>query len=165
MIISNRRIRQAGKKLCNSLFPRQMELRRIRLQKEAWEERECWFNGLREEDYPEEVAKMHLKATGHELHLDDPKRYTEKIQWRKLYDRNPIYSRLTDKYAVRKWVEKKIGSEYLIPLLGVWESFDEIDFDSLPNSFVLKHKISRIYGYSLQLNLLMNSRVISHPVY
>ena len=98
MIISNRRIRQAGKKVCNSLFPRQMELRRIRLQKEARKERERWFNGLREEDYPKEVAKMYLKATGHELHLDDPKRYTEKIQWRKLYDRNPIYSRLTDKY-------------------------------------------------------------------
>ena len=93
---------------------------------------------MREEDYPEEVAKMYLKATGHKLHLDDPKRYTEKIQWRKLYDRNSIYPKLTDKYAVREWVEKKIGSEYLIPLLGVWESFDEIDFDSLPNSFVLK---------------------------
>lgn len=78
-------------------------------------------------------ARHHKK-----LHLDNPVAYTEKIQWLKLYDRNPLYTSLVDKYKVREYVTEKIGNEYLIPLLGVWDSPDEIDFDKLPNHFVLK---------------------------
>lgn len=56
----------------------------------------------------------------------------------KIYDRNPLYTQLVDKYEVRKFIEERIGSEHLIPCLGVWNHFDEIDFNKLPNQFVLK---------------------------
>lgn len=70
--------------------------------------------------------------------LNNPQSYNEKLQWLKLYDRNPMYTDLSDKYLVRKYVAEKIGEEYLIPLLGVWDKVDDIDYDSLPNQFVLK---------------------------
>ena len=76
---------------------------------------------------------MHKK-----LCLDDPKTYNEKLQWIKLYDRRPIYTTLVDKYAVKEYVASKIGKEFIIPTYGIWDSFDSIDFDSLPDSFVLK---------------------------
>lgn len=72
------------------------------------------------------------------LDLVTPKTFNEKLQWLKLYDRNPLYTQLVDKYEVRKYISNKIGDEYLIPLLGVWDNFDDINFDTLPNQFVLK---------------------------
>ncbi|ONI37874.1 glycosyl transferase [Candidatus Epulonipiscium fishelsonii] len=75
---------------------------------------------------------------GYFPNLNNPKTFNEKLQWLKLHDRNPRYTKLVDKYEVRKYIAKKIGKEYLIPLLGVWDNFDEIDFDKLPNQFVLK---------------------------
>ena len=63
---------------------------------------------------------------------------TLKIQWMKLYDRDPLYTQLVDKYAVRSFVAERIGEEYLIPCLGVWDRFEAIDFDTLPDQFVLK---------------------------
>lgn len=72
------------------------------------------------------------------LDLKHPTTYNEKLQWLKLNDRNPEYASLVDKYEVRKFIEKTIGEDYLIPLLGIWDSIDEIDFDNLPNQFVLK---------------------------
>lgn len=70
--------------------------------------------------------------------LKNPKTFNEKNQWLKLHDRNPLYTRLVDKYEVRQYVKDTIGEEYLIPLLGVWDNFDDIDFDALPEQFVLK---------------------------
>lgn len=70
--------------------------------------------------------------------LDNPKTFNEKLQWLKLYYRKPIQTTMVDKYAVKKYVADIIGEEYIIPTLGVWEAFDDIDFDSLPNQFVLK---------------------------
>src|SRR5699024_7287298 len=72
------------------------------------------------------------------LNLKNPITYNEKLQWLKLNDRNPNYTKLADKYEVRKFIADNIGGEYLVPLIGVYNSFDEIDFDSLPNQFVLK---------------------------
>lgn len=72
------------------------------------------------------------------LNLKNPQTFSEKLQWLKLYDRNPLYTTLVDKYAVKKWVGDKIGEQYIIPTLGVWNNFDEIDFDKLPDQFVLK---------------------------
>lgn len=72
------------------------------------------------------------------LDLENPKTFDEKIQWLKIYDSTPLKTELADKYKVREWVKNKIGEEYLIPLLGVWDDFDQIDFSSLPNQFVLK---------------------------
>lgn len=69
----------------------------------------------------------------------NPKTFNEKLQWLKLYDRNPEYTVMVDKYASKKYVADKIGEEYVVPLLGgPWYSFDEIDFDALPEKFVLK---------------------------
>ena len=75
---------------------------------------------------------------GKALELDNPKTYNEKLQWLKLYNRNPLYTKLVDKYSVKEWVSSCIGSEYVIPTYGVYNSVEEIDFNALPNSFVLK---------------------------
>lgn len=70
--------------------------------------------------------------------FQNPQTFNEKLQWLKLYDRRPEYTIMVDKYAVKMYVANKIGKEYIIPTLGVWDSFDEIDFDKLPDQFVLK---------------------------
>ena len=75
---------------------------------------------------------------GKRLDLKHPKTYNEKLQWLKLYDRKPIYTTMVDKYAVKQYVAERIGEDYIIPTLGVWEKFDDIDFDTLPDQFVLK---------------------------
>ena len=75
---------------------------------------------------------------GHRLDLENPKTFNEKLQWLKLNDRNPLYTRLADKYLVKEWVAERIGENYIVPTLGVWDSFDDIDFDTLPEQFVLK---------------------------
>lgn len=72
------------------------------------------------------------------LNLRDPKSYNEKLQWLKLYDRNLLYTTMVDKYAVKEYVANIIGEKYIIPTLGVWDKFDDIDFDLLPDQFVLK---------------------------
>lgn len=75
---------------------------------------------------------------GYFPHLKKPQTFNEKLQWLKLHDHNPLYTTLVDKYEVRKCISDMIGDQYLIPLLGVWDKFDDIDFNSLPNQFVLK---------------------------
>lgn len=72
------------------------------------------------------------------LNLENPKTYNEKLQWLKLHDRKPEYTQMVDKCDAKKYVAERIGEEYIIPTYGVWNSFDEIDFDTLPDSFVLK---------------------------
>lgn len=84
------------------------------------------------------LSMKYRVGLGKKLNWDAPETLTEKIQWLKLYDRNPIYTNLVDKYAVKKYISDKIGSQYVIPLLGVYDSPDDIDFDSLPSQFVLK---------------------------
>ena len=75
---------------------------------------------------------------GCKLNLNNPQTFNEKLQWLKLYNRDPLYTILVDKYSVKKWVAEKIGCENIIPTLGVWDSPNDIDFDNLPNQFVLK---------------------------
>ena len=87
----------------------------------------------------EEYLKRKYKAIMHkELDLDNPKTYNEKLQWLKINDHNPNYTMMVDKYEVRDYIKKELGEEYLIPLIGVWDDPDDIDFDSLPDQFVLK---------------------------
>lgn len=81
---------------------------------------------------------MFLKHFGRLINFKNPKTFNEKLQWLKLYDRNPHYTKLVDKLEVKKYVAETIGEEYVIPTLGVWKSPEEIDFDSLPDQFVLK---------------------------
>ena len=75
---------------------------------------------------------------GYELNWKNPKTFNEKLQWLKLYDRNPLYTLLVDKYRVKQWVSEKIGDKYVIPTLSVYDSVDDINLDSLPDKFVLK---------------------------
>jgi len=75
---------------------------------------------------------------GKELDLDDPKTFNEKLQWLKLYNRKPEYTKMVDKYEAKKYVADIIGEEYIVPTLGVWDRVNDIDFDKLPNKFVLK---------------------------
>lgn len=75
---------------------------------------------------------------GRKIDFEHPLTFNEKIQWLKIYDRNPQYSLMVDKFEVKKRVAQIIGDEYVIPVIGVWDSFDEIDFDLLPDRFVLK---------------------------
>lgn len=84
------------------------------------------------------LEKLFELCTGYALDLENPRTFNEKIQWLKLYDHRPEYTTMVDKYAAKKWVADRIGEQYIIPTLGVWEHFDEIDFDGLPEQFVLK---------------------------
>lgn len=84
------------------------------------------------------LKKAFKVSMGKELNLDNPKTFNEKLQWLKLYNRKPEYTMMVDKYRVRDYISKQLGDEYLIPLLGVWDRPEEIDFSKLPNSFVLK---------------------------
>lgn len=93
------------------------------------------YNSLSDEACIKKMFKIYM---GYELNLDDPKTFNEKLQWLKLYDRRPIYTTMVDKYAVKDYVSSIIGNQYIIPTLGVWDSFDDIDFEALPGQFVLK---------------------------
>ena len=75
---------------------------------------------------------------GKKLNLKTPQTFNEKLQWLKLYNRKPEMTMMADKYAVREYIKNTIGEEYLIPLINVWDRVEEIDFDSLPEQFVLK---------------------------
>ena len=97
-----------------------------------------YYASLKPEQYAGELKEWYAYIMGQKLNLENPRTYNEKLQWLKLYDSTPLKTRLADKYLVREWVKEKIGEEYLVPLLGVWDSFDEIDFDALPQRFVLK---------------------------
>ena len=87
--------------------------------------------------------KLYLKIIfrlrmGYKLDLDNPKTFSEKLQWLKLFNRKPEYTQMVDKYEVKNYVANIIGEEYIIPTLGVWDRFEDIDFDKLPKQFVLK---------------------------
>lgn len=88
--------------------------------------------------YKDKLKKWWFQRTKKSLNIDNPTTFNEKIQWLKLYDSTPIKTQLSDKYLVRRWIKDKIGDDYLIPLLGVYKKFEEIDFKNLPNKFVIK---------------------------
>lgn len=81
---------------------------------------------------------MYRHIVGKRLDLKNPQTFNEKLQWLKLHDRKPIYTTMVDKYSAKQYVADIIGDQYIIPTLGIWDTFDEIDFDSLPDRFVLK---------------------------
>ena len=87
--------------------------------------------------------KLYLKILfrvqmGYWPDLKHPITFNEKLQWLKLYNRKPEYTSMVDKYAVKNYVASKIGPQYIIPTLGVWNTVEEIEWDKLPNQFVLK---------------------------
>lgn len=102
------------------------------------------FMFLKHRNYTDILSdKLYLKIIfklrlGYSLDLKNPQTFNEKLQWLKLYDRNPKYIQMVDKYEVRKYISENIGEEYLIPLIGVYNRFEEINFEELPNQFVIK---------------------------
>lgn len=84
------------------------------------------------------LKKMYKIKMGRDLDLENPVLYTEKLQWLKLYDHRPEYTTMVDKFAAKQYVAERIGEQYVIPLLGVWDNVNDIDFSKLPDQFVLK---------------------------
>lgn len=84
------------------------------------------------------VRLKYRKAFGCWPNLKDPKTFNEKLTWLKLHDHNPLYTRMVDKYEAKRYVADIIGEEYVIPTCGVWDKADDIDFDALPDKFVMK---------------------------
>ena len=96
---------------------------------------QSYFTWLPDELYLKLLFRFKM---GYKLNLKNPKTFTEKLQWLKLYNRKPEYTTMVDKYAVKDYVANIIGKEYIIPTLGVWDKPEVIDWDALPDQFVLK---------------------------
>lgn len=99
------------------------------------EELALYRNSIDDETY---LSYMWQWLMGTKLNLKNPRTFNEKLQWLKLFDRKERYSRLVDKYEVRKYVDEKIGNQYLIPLIGIYNNFADIDIQKLPSKFILK---------------------------
>lgn len=84
------------------------------------------------------IKVQYLNEVGCKVNLKEPHSFTEKMQWFKLHDHNPLYTTLVDKYKVKTWVTERIGAGHIIPTLAVWKSSEEIDISILPDRFVLK---------------------------
>ena len=114
----------------------------IYMQKYWWDifKKTPFINSLlkNENIYKKEIKKWWNISYNKPLNIDNPQTFLEKLQWLKLYDSTPIKTMLSDKYLVREWVIGKIGEEYLSPLLGVYNKFEEIEFEKMPKQFVIK---------------------------
>lgn len=95
----------------------------------------CIANRISDEKYLKIIYRCTM---GEKLDLENPRGFNEKLQWLKLYDRKEIYTKMVDKCDAKLYVKDIIGGDCIIPTLGVWDKFDQIDFDKLPNKFVLK---------------------------
>lgn len=94
-----------------------------------------FFKWIPDEKYIKIKYRLQMRT---KLNLENPQTFNEKLQWLKLYDRNPEYTKMVDKYEAKEYVGNIIGEEYIIPTLGVWDKFENIEFEKLPNQFVLK---------------------------
>ena len=97
--------------------------------------RHGFYNKWSDERFLKKIYKIRM---GESLNLECPVTFNEKLQWLKLHDRNPLYTKMVDKYEFKNYIKERLGEGYTIPTLGVWDSFDDIDFSSLPDKFVLK---------------------------
>lgn len=125
-------------------------------------EKEKKFKVMSKKELAKELEKIFRHKINNEFNIEDPVSFTEKIQWLKIYDSTPIKTKLADKYAVREWVSNKIGSEYLIPLIGVWDKFEEIDFSNLPNAFCLKTNHSTSMNYVVKDKSKINIKKVQN---
>lgn len=101
---------------------------------------------LTEEKKKEILSRAFQNRVGYELNIDEPRTFNEKIMWSKLYYQNPLITVCSDKFAVKEYVKQTIGEEYYVPTIASWDDPDDIDFDTLPNSFVLKVNWSSGYN-------------------
>lgn len=93
------------------------------------------YNSLPDEQF---LKKLFFAKLGRQLDLKNPKTFNEKLQWLKLHDFKPEYTAMADKYAAKGFVSQRVGEEYVIPNYGVWDRFEDIDFEKLPDKFVMK---------------------------
>ena len=116
--------------------------------------------------YPLFCSLAYLICIRKVLHLRKPRTFTEKIQWMKFHDSTEMKSRLSDKYLVKEWVREKIGDQYVIPLLGAWDTFDEIDFDdfAVVGHGELEALVRRVYAIFLRVVHCHRATVGPHAV-
>ncbi|ULT56201.1 glycosyl transferase [Neobacillus drentensis] len=100
-----------------------------------WANWKGYLNWLPDKAY---LNIMYISRMKKKLDLNNPKTFNEKLQWLKIYDRNPKYIQMVDKYEAKKYITEKIGPDFIIPTYGVWDSFDDINIERLPDQFVLK---------------------------
>ena len=93
------------------------------------------YNDMPDEEYTKRMYKANL---GKSLNLENPTTFNEKLQYLKLYDHNPKYIKMVDKFEAKKFIAETVGEQFVVPTLGVWNRFEDIEFDKLPSSFVLK---------------------------
>lgn len=93
------------------------------------------YNNLSDVDFLKKTFKVRF---GKELNLDNPLTFNEKLNWLKIYDRQPLYNKMVDKFEAKEIVKEKIGKEYIVPTIGIYNSVDDIDFTNLPNKFAIK---------------------------
>ncbi len=93
------------------------------------------FNSMSDKQFVKLMYRVHV---GKKLNLDNPSGFNEKLQWLKLYDHNPKYIEMVDKAEAKKYVSRIIGEKYIVPSYGIWDKVEDIDFDSLPDKFVIK---------------------------
>ena len=84
------------------------------------------------------IEQKFIRLLGYFPNFDNPKTFNEKIHWMNLYNHNPLIPQCKDKYNLKKYITEKLGSEYVVPLIGAWDRVSDIDFDALPNQFVIK---------------------------
>ena len=96
-------------------------------------------NAARISDDRKYIQWKYWLTFGKKCDLDNPKTFQEKLQWIKLNDRKPIYHQMVDKYDAKRFITERVGEEYVIPTLGIWDRFEDVDFDSLPNQFIIKN--------------------------
>lgn len=138
--ISDTRINQVQEYLLENTrrISMQWEAHGISLEKALSHIRQTYSNFLNSPRISRILEKMFYKFSGYPLDLENPQTFNQKINWMKLYDNQEIKSVLCDKYAVRAWIKEKLGEQYLLPLIGTWDKAEDIDFNSLPEKFVLK---------------------------
>ena len=117
-----------------------------------WRQAYAYATSLNEDEFEEYLVDWYYNRTGDVMDFNNARTYGEKIQWLKLYDTTPLKIQLSDKLQAREWVAKKIGEKYLVPLLGIWDCYDDIDFDNLPDKFVMK------MNKGFHTNLVVNNK-------
>ncbi len=142
------------------LYTLELLLVKLKIKKElsmhAIMKRQRYYERVSKEDYEKELCELYTAIMNEKLNLKNPVLFTEKIQWLILHDSTALKTKLADKYLVREWITDKIGDTYLIPIIGVWDDFEDIDFSKLPNEFVLKCNHGSGYNYVIKDKEKMN---------
>lgn len=113
---------------------------------------------------------------GRKCNFDKPITFQEKLQWIKLHDRKDIYHQMVDKYDAKQFIKERVGEEYVVPTLGIWNKFEDIDFESLPDKFIMKNTYdsasyfickdkSKLNISEVRNRLKINSRKVDYYIY